>query len=254
MYWINSDTHSWYYILKHHHKKKSFCQYHPSPIQSTTKNNSADGNFEVTLATKATIYHGGLVEWKPPAIYKSSCEIDVEVSLALFVTFTLCCCFKLFIHISFTPRNFVNIMSRPTRTLPTPLTLRLLDEVAAAAADARTNLNFSHDIDSTFNPSRHDEQHIFLSCIHFFHLISKFGSQRFSVFYLFKTNTTHDESEKKKEKFNSISTLNSFVSHFPTIIPPFSFLKKSWTFVSSCWVDVDMFHVINTQGEREKIL
>jgi hypothetical protein len=43
--------------------------------------NSADGNFEVTLATKATIYSGGLVEWKPPAIYKSSCEIDVEVSL-----------------------------------------------------------------------------------------------------------------------------------------------------------------------------
>ncbi|KAF7276769.1 hypothetical protein GWI33_009841 [Rhynchophorus ferrugineus] len=42
------------------------------------KHFSADGNFEVTLATKATIYHQGLVEWKPPAIYKSSCEIDVE--------------------------------------------------------------------------------------------------------------------------------------------------------------------------------
>ncbi|XP_043948637.1 acetylcholine receptor subunit alpha-like isoform X6 [Drosophila biarmipes] len=40
--------------------------------------NNADGNFEVTLATKATIYSEGLVEWKPPAIYKSSCEIDVE--------------------------------------------------------------------------------------------------------------------------------------------------------------------------------
>lgn len=39
---------------------------------------SADGNFDVTLATKATIYHVGLVEWKPPAIFKSSCEIDVE--------------------------------------------------------------------------------------------------------------------------------------------------------------------------------
>jgi len=40
--------------------------------------NNADGNFEVTLATKATLWYNGLVEWKPPAIYKSSCEIDVE--------------------------------------------------------------------------------------------------------------------------------------------------------------------------------
>ena len=39
---------------------------------------SADGNFEVTLSTKATMYQSGLIEWKPPAIYKSSCEIDVE--------------------------------------------------------------------------------------------------------------------------------------------------------------------------------
>jgi len=40
--------------------------------------NNADGNFEVTLATKATLYNNGLVEWKPPAIYHSSCEMDVE--------------------------------------------------------------------------------------------------------------------------------------------------------------------------------
>lgn len=39
---------------------------------------SADGNFEVTLATKAMLHYSGRVEWKPPAIYKSSCEIDVE--------------------------------------------------------------------------------------------------------------------------------------------------------------------------------
>ena len=32
----------------------------------------------MTLATKATLWYNGLVEWKPPAIYKSSCEIDVE--------------------------------------------------------------------------------------------------------------------------------------------------------------------------------
>lgn len=55
-------------------KKKCFTDYY------IKFHNSADGNFEVTLATKATIYSGGLVEWKPPAIYKSSCEIDVEVS------------------------------------------------------------------------------------------------------------------------------------------------------------------------------
>ncbi|XP_049546292.1 acetylcholine receptor subunit alpha-like isoform X2 [Anopheles darlingi] len=40
--------------------------------------NNADGNFEVTLATKATLNYTGRVEWRPPAIYKSSCEIDVE--------------------------------------------------------------------------------------------------------------------------------------------------------------------------------
>lgn len=39
--------------------------------------NNADGNFEVTLATKATLNYTGRVDWHPPAIYKSSCEIDV---------------------------------------------------------------------------------------------------------------------------------------------------------------------------------
>lgn len=39
---------------------------------------SADGNYEVTLMTKATLKFTGDVVWKPPAIYKSSCEIDVE--------------------------------------------------------------------------------------------------------------------------------------------------------------------------------
>ncbi|CAM1306501.1 nAChRa3 (predicted) [Pycnogonum litorale] len=40
--------------------------------------NNADGNFEVTLSTKAALDYKGNIAWKPPAIYKSSCEIDVE--------------------------------------------------------------------------------------------------------------------------------------------------------------------------------
>ncbi|CAH1797211.1 unnamed protein product [Owenia fusiformis] len=40
--------------------------------------NNADGNYEVTLMTKATLYSKGRVKWEPPAIYKSSCEINVE--------------------------------------------------------------------------------------------------------------------------------------------------------------------------------
>ena len=39
---------------------------------------SADGNYEVTLMTKATLHYNGKVLWEPPAIYKSSCTINVE--------------------------------------------------------------------------------------------------------------------------------------------------------------------------------
>ncbi|KAL4228146.1 Neuronal acetylcholine receptor subunit [Mactra antiquata] len=40
--------------------------------------NNADGDFNVTLLTKAKVYHTGLVHWEPPAIYKSYCPINVE--------------------------------------------------------------------------------------------------------------------------------------------------------------------------------
>lgn len=39
---------------------------------------SADGNFTVKLMTKATIHSNGQVVWKPPAIYKSLCPINVK--------------------------------------------------------------------------------------------------------------------------------------------------------------------------------
>lgn len=40
--------------------------------------NNWDGNYEVTLMTKATLKYTGEVFWEPPAIYKSSCEINVQ--------------------------------------------------------------------------------------------------------------------------------------------------------------------------------
>ena len=39
---------------------------------------SADSNYEVTLMTKTTVLYNGAITWQPPAIYKSSCAIDVE--------------------------------------------------------------------------------------------------------------------------------------------------------------------------------
>jgi len=40
--------------------------------------NNADGKYEVRLMTKAELKYNGEVTWNPPAIYKSSCQIDVE--------------------------------------------------------------------------------------------------------------------------------------------------------------------------------
>ncbi|XP_031707631.1 neuronal acetylcholine receptor subunit alpha-2-like [Anarrhichthys ocellatus] len=39
--------------------------------------NNADGEFTITHMTKAHLFHTGRVCWVPPAIYKSSCSIDV---------------------------------------------------------------------------------------------------------------------------------------------------------------------------------
>ena len=39
---------------------------------------SADGEFVVTLLTKAAVYHNGRIVWEPPAIYKTYCPINVE--------------------------------------------------------------------------------------------------------------------------------------------------------------------------------
>ncbi|XP_078413642.1 neuronal acetylcholine receptor subunit alpha-2-like [Cetorhinus maximus] len=39
--------------------------------------NNADGEFAVTHMTKAHLFSTGRVQWVPPAIYKSSCSIDV---------------------------------------------------------------------------------------------------------------------------------------------------------------------------------
>lgn len=42
--------------------------------------NNADGNYEITIMTKAVVHHNGTVFWNPPAIYKSACNIDIQVN------------------------------------------------------------------------------------------------------------------------------------------------------------------------------
>lgn len=40
--------------------------------------NNADGNYEVSYMSNVVVYSNGYINWIPPAIYKSSCSIDVE--------------------------------------------------------------------------------------------------------------------------------------------------------------------------------
>uniref|UniRef100_A0AAF5Q1A9 Uncharacterized protein n=2 Tax=Wuchereria bancrofti TaxID=6293 RepID=A0AAF5Q1A9_WUCBA len=40
--------------------------------------NNADGNYQVSFLTKAKLSPNGTVEWSPPAIYKSMCQINIE--------------------------------------------------------------------------------------------------------------------------------------------------------------------------------
>ena len=89
---VSSNSVPSYSVINQERSKQGFSLHsiHPQPLfgshhrpASEEKKNcffnpntcSADGNFEVTLATKATLYSEGRVEWKPPAIYHSSCEV-----------------------------------------------------------------------------------------------------------------------------------------------------------------------------------
>ncbi|KAK2181623.1 hypothetical protein NP493_389g03107 [Ridgeia piscesae] len=40
--------------------------------------NNADGDYTVTIMTKATLSYSGTVRWEPPVIFKSFCQMDVE--------------------------------------------------------------------------------------------------------------------------------------------------------------------------------
>ncbi|VDL61889.1 unnamed protein product [Hymenolepis diminuta] len=40
--------------------------------------NNADGNYVIDIMTKAIIYYNGTIRWTPPAIFKSSCPINVQ--------------------------------------------------------------------------------------------------------------------------------------------------------------------------------
>ncbi|KAI0988656.1 hypothetical protein GJ496_002250 [Pomphorhynchus laevis] len=40
--------------------------------------NNVDGNYDIDLLTSATVLHTGVVIWEPPAVFKSSCAMNVE--------------------------------------------------------------------------------------------------------------------------------------------------------------------------------
>ncbi|XP_055344195.1 acetylcholine receptor subunit alpha-like 1 [Paramacrobiotus metropolitanus] len=40
--------------------------------------NNADGNYQITLVSKVKVNYTGHIEWEPPVIYKSYCQIDVR--------------------------------------------------------------------------------------------------------------------------------------------------------------------------------
>ncbi|KAM7537482.1 hypothetical protein Aperf_G00000073625 [Anoplocephala perfoliata] len=40
--------------------------------------NNADGNYVIDIMTKAIVFYNGTVRWTPPAIFKSSCPINVQ--------------------------------------------------------------------------------------------------------------------------------------------------------------------------------
>lgn len=46
---------------------------------------SNDGQFDVALYVNVLVYSDGTVNWLPPAIYRSSCSIQVCLSLSAFL-------------------------------------------------------------------------------------------------------------------------------------------------------------------------
>lgn len=73
---IPSVVYMYQFCIPHCLSAWGFCH---SPYRFFNCGNcSADGNYEVTLMTKATLYANGRVHWEPPAIYKSSCTMNVE--------------------------------------------------------------------------------------------------------------------------------------------------------------------------------
>ncbi|XP_064607866.1 acetylcholine receptor subunit alpha-like 1 [Liolophura sinensis] len=76
--------------------------------------NNADGDFAITLLTKATVHFDGRIVWEPPAIIKSYCPIDVE-----FFPFDIQECFIRFGMWSYDGRH-VNLHHKCTRQMKVP--------------------------------------------------------------------------------------------------------------------------------------
>lgn len=45
---------------------------------------SAAGDPEITIYNDAVVYYNGTVVWKPPAIYKSFCEVESSLTIKCY--------------------------------------------------------------------------------------------------------------------------------------------------------------------------
>lgn len=180
--------------------------------------NNADGQYEVTLMTKATLNYTGGVVWEPPAIYKSSCTIEVE-----FFPFDIQLCSMRFASWTY-DGNQVDLIhecsthSNKHEVIPNGIDLRGFYESGewdVLEVTAEKNINYTDAPDITFNVTIRRK-----TLFHTVNLIIPsvaISCLTILVFYL-----PSDSCEKIALCISILLSLNFFFLLLAEIIPPTS--------------------------------